>query len=523
MANLRDKTAIEREIIAGSLGALEELAAERAWAGYDPRDALRSPFLGWLPGDWLRLAATQLVCRLPFNPRPLLLYGPSPDSKGLSLFLRGLLRVAGLNALDGDRSAARVRLDRAGKVFALLRKEPSVRKHGPFGWGYPFPWQSRHLGWVGPWEPNAVCCAYVGEALLDLAGVAPSAGQPPLAMPPAEFLAGPLPRDTRAEARRMAWQNAVYLTRFHPRDESDEEVVFAYTPVDREKIHNASLLVAGYLGRFARAVATDAAFAKRAAEDLARATKAETPEERHRLAPDWRGGSLAAECWELAAKAAASAVNSQREDGGWAYGVGAKQQWTDSFHTGYNLLALKQLRGDLRGAQSLAANLDGWRDAKKRRALFASLDDCLKRGFADYRRKFLDDAPDGMVSYHEHGAGPLDTHAVAHAALCLGGFDHEEEGRERLTRLIAAMQDPMDGRFYYQRRQGGGVNKVEYLRWTQAWAYWSLAGSLSFAASNDPGEGGLAPEEKAEGEGAIPPPVHSAFTSPIPPESAATR
>src|SRR5690606_9667733 len=106
--------------------------------------------------------------------------------------------------------------ERAAKVFELMAALPTVREEGPVGWGYPFPWQSRHLGLASAHMPNAVCSAFAGEALLDLAESRAPEGQPPFPRPRLLRLNLPGSKQLSARAWRLACQTAVYVLRMHP-------------------------------------------------------------------------------------------------------------------------------------------------------------------------------------------------------------------------------------------------------------------------------------------------------------------
>src|SRR5690606_27189746 len=198
-----------------------------------------------------------------------------------------------------------------------------------------------------------------------------------------------------ARAWRLACQTAVYVLRMHPSVRTERGLIFHYTPVDRARIVNASALLAAFLARMARAAARRPADSDALREAVALARQARSTEERHRLDKEWRGGSLASECWGAAADAALAALAVQEKDGSWRYGESPRQRWRDSFHTGYALLALKQLRGELWAARKAADSLEEW-PADRQADLFDDLADALERGFDDYLARFFP-GQDGMV------------------------------------------------------------------------------------------------------------------------------
>jgi hypothetical protein len=157
---------------------------------------------------------------------------------------------------------------------------------------------------------------------------------------------------------------------------------------------------------------------------------------------------------ERALRAAMESAEMQRAEGSWAYGTRSHHHFVDSFHTGYNLEALWQL--------ARASGSDAF-------------DHRIAKGLAYYTRTFF--LPDGAPKYYSDSPWPLDTHSAAQAIITLmrlGGADeHALAGRVRHW-MIREMYIPREGRFAYQ--QGRWLtNRIDYLRWTQAWAFYALA------------------------------------------------
>src|SRR5205807_10138686 len=88
--------------------------------------------------------------------------------------------------------------------------------------------------------------------------------------------------------------------------EAHDEVCFSYSPLDRTRVFNASLLAAETLATVGRL----------------------TGEE-----------SLC----ELAMRAALYVVRRQHEDGSWAYGADDYQSWSDNFHSAFILTSLSRI------------------------------------------------------------------------------------------------------------------------------------------------------------------------------------
>ncbi|MEQ9398215.1 MAG: hypothetical protein RJQ04_03515 [Longimicrobiales bacterium] len=262
------------------------------------------------------------------------------------------------------------------------------------GWGYPFPWANRHFR-AAAGMPSSVVTAFVGHALLDArqAGVAPESVDE-------SVLAG-----------------AGFLATHLGRVPCGDGFLFSYTPADSRGVHNASLLAASFLARAARLEGAD---------------------------PDWT---------DDARTAAVATRDAQRPDGSWPYGTSRRDDFVDSFHTGYVLEALRRL--DQLGV------LDS--------------SDAVDAGLAYWRATFLT----GSGVAHRPGVPhPVDLHAVAQAILtCLQFEDRWPGGPDTASELAAwAVQHARgpDGAFDYLWRPGRS-NKVRYLRWVQAWMFRALS------------------------------------------------
>jgi hypothetical protein len=262
------------------------------------------------------------------------------------------------------------------------------------GWGYPFPWANRDFhAPVG--TPSSVVTAFVGHALLDAADAFgwEECGQ--LAAEGGDFL--------RVALNRLPG--------------SDGSFCWSYTPLDRRGVHNASLLAASLVARLGRVAG-------------------------------------AGDGVEEAMGAARFTVRAQRADGSWPYGVARRDAWVDSFHTSYNLVALRTI-GEAAGS--------------------AEFEGAIERGLDYWRRAFL---VGPAVSYFPDTPYPVDLHAVAHSILTLLTFrDRMPDAVATAERLAAwcleEMRDP-EGFFYYQRHRRW-TNRLPYMRWIQAWMLLALS------------------------------------------------
>lgn len=166
---------------------------------------------------------------------------------------------------------------------------------------------------------------------------------------------------------------------------------------------------------------------------------------------------------ERALRVARQSASMQRPDGAWPYGARAHHAFVDCFHTGYNLEALDSLQRTL-GTNEFAG--------------------VIRTGMDYYRRHFF--LKDGTVKYYHDRMWPLDTHSVAQAVITLmkvGGTEADLSLTNAvLTQAFASLYLPEQERFVYQK-QRWFTNKINYMRWTQAWAFYAL----SFYAANTSG------------------------------------
>lgn len=156
-----------------------------------------------------------------------------------------------------------------------------------------------------------------------------------------------------------------------------------------------------------------------------------------------------------ALRAARQSVQEQGADGSWVYGARHHHQFIDGFHTGYNLEALCLLR---------EATAD------------AEFDSCIRKGYAYYVRTFFSE--DGTARYYSDRVYPIDMHSFAQAVFTLLKVGSTTEDSQLCDKVVQRAIDllylPNKGQFVYQQTRWL-TNRINYTRWTQAWAYYSLA------------------------------------------------
>jgi hypothetical protein len=156
---------------------------------------------------------------------------------------------------------------------------------------------------------------------------------------------------------------------------------------------------------------------------------------------------------ENALRAARGSVAMQAADGSWKYGTLPHHGFIDGFHTGYNLEALTRLQRAL-ATTEFQPQIDA--------------------GYRYYTDMFV--RSDGSVPYYAGRRWPEETHASAQAIVTLleVGSAAEAPRAEAVARhMIRTLYDPR-GHFIY-RRSALVRNRVDYIRWSQAWAFYALA------------------------------------------------
>lgn len=222
--------------------------------------------------------------------------------------------------------------------------------------------------------------------------------------------------------------NSAHFIVEHLRTQDDGQEFFAYIPGETAFVHNASLWAAAWVG-FAASKTGNSDYA------------------------------------ELALRVARQSVQMQSTDGSWAYGTRHHHQFIDGFHTGYNLEALHDLRA------ALGVN---------------EFDGAISQGLAFYKEHLFE--ANGAAKYFHNNPYPYDMHTVAQAVLTLlrvGDTAHDVVLVEKtLEWSIKELYLQKEQRFLYQKT-ARVTNKINYMRWTQAWAYFALAFYNRYKATTD--------------------------------------
>ena len=382
-----DSSEIER-----ALTRLLDWCRARDFAGHDPFDGLNSRIFQATPlksSRAARLIWTQLFKRSPVNLRALARVPAGKNPKGLALFALAALAQFRTDPSTENEASAR----------ALMKDLLAARLEGRSGaaWGYNFDWQGRAF-FAPKGTPTIVPTAFAARALVEAA------------------------REFEDESYLRTARNACefILRDLHRTEETGEEVCWSYSPLDRTRVFNASLL---------------------AAETLS-AVGALTGED---------------ELIEWSIKGARYVVRRQRDDGSWAYGAEGFQSWADNFHTAFVLTSLSRIMAHSGEAREEFAN-------------------SLRRGYQFWRETFF--LADGWPKYYHDKLYPADAHSSGAGIIALLEMRELDQRAIDWANSVAHwtiknLSDPR-GFFYYQRRRFYTV-RIPYMRWSQAWMAYALA------------------------------------------------
>lgn len=291
-------------------------------------------------------------------------------------------------------------LERVDYILNILEQLQSGGYSG-YCWGYNFDWQSRTF--MRPaGTPTIVNTSFIGHALLDCYELTGRQRALDMAIPIKDFI----------------------LCDLH-RTRLDDTFCFSYTPVDTEAVHNANLLGASILARLTRYCDDDR---------LTEATLASLE----------------------------YSMRLQRDDGSWFYADTSIQSWIDSFHTGFNLQAIRYI---------LDAGL-----APEHRSAY-------RKGIKYYAGNFF--LEDGTPKYYHDRIYPIDIHSPAQA-ICF--FSREGKKYQDLTERIVnwMMKNLYSGKgFFYFRKGRFMTNRIPYMRWSQAWAFHALTEYVLVSSRDD--------------------------------------
>ena len=197
------------------------------------------------------------------------------------------------------------------------------------------------------------------------------------------------------------------------RKEDSRGICFSYSPLDRTFVHNANLLGASFLIRLYKYLPRD----------------------------ELKTAALAALTYSM---------SYQREDGSWYYAETDYQQWIDSFHTGFNLQSSLYFLEEGFGLEHKIS---------------------FEKGVRFYADNFFLD--DGSPKYYHNRTYPLDIHSAAQALVFFSIIEGYEGLKQKIAQWMLENMQDQKGFFYYQKNHFY-MNKIPYMRWSQAWALHAL-------------------------------------------------
>lgn len=287
-------------------------------------------------------------------------------------------------------------LKRHDEAKRLLDKLLTMRCEGYSGncWGYNFPWQARAF-YVPEGKPNLVTTVFVANAFLDY-----------------------YDRTSETDAFLVAEGCCDFILDSLILFEDDDKLCFGYIPGEKARVHNANMLGAALLARVGAQNGNNIFF-------------------------------------EKSEKAIAYSVFALQEDYSWPYGELHRHRFVDNFHTGFNLVALKNwmtYTGEHR-----------WQDE-------------LSKAYGYYLGTFWQD--DGCPKYYNNFLYPIDIHCSAQGIVtCVKLKEFDDRSiplAEKITRWAIKNMQSQDGYFFYQKTKWY-TNRIPYIRWSQAWMFYALA------------------------------------------------
>jgi hypothetical protein len=294
-------------------------------------------------------------------------------------------------------------MDKAGQLLNQLL-QMVCSGYNDNCWGYNFDWQARAF-YVPAGKPNIVTTVFVANAFLDYFDRTADSSALAAGVSACDFI-------------------LTHLILF----EDEETLCFGYIPGESARVHNANMLGAWLLGRAFSYIRTSAYL-------------------------------------EKSRKAMAYSLAALRPDHSWPYGERRHHRFVDNFHTGFNLVALKEWMEFVGELQ--------WENE-------------LKNAYRFYLNTlFLDN---GCPKYYSNSLFPIDIHCSAQGIItCLKLEKYNKESLIMAQKIaewaILNMQDKQ-GFFYYQKNKFF-TNKIPYIRWAQAWMYYALSSYITYFSNRN--------------------------------------
>lgn len=206
-------TSAEESALNG-LSKLQAYIEKNDYRGYDPYDGLMSPLFK-LPvlksNKLIRFGTQQLVKRLPFNVRPLLLVPKGYNPVTLGLCIQGYAYLSEAEPKNREKYVKLIQ-KLADDLIALKSKG-----YSGLCWGYDFDWEARYAK-MPAFMPTVVATGIISNAL---------------------FVAHQI---TKLESlAEMVTSCADFVIKDLNRTELDGNICFSYGPDDEQQVFNASM------------------------------------------------------------------------------------------------------------------------------------------------------------------------------------------------------------------------------------------------------------------------------------------
>ena len=263
-------------------------------------------------------------------------------------------------------------------------------------WGYNFDWQSKAF-FLPKYTPTVVATSFAVEALLSAYETTGNTEYLDTAISSAEFILKDL--------------NVI---------KKENGYMFSYSPLDTRAVYNATLLGTKTLSL------------------IYKYTRKED--------------------YKVAARASAQAVcDEQNNDGSFPHSDQIRNQWRDSFHTGFKLESLATYR---------LCCLDD------------SFDECIEKGYSYWRDNFFV-KDTGLAKYYDKSSDDeiIDLHCAAQAipTICkLGKFQEDKDMAYKILEWAIRNMQSDKGYFYFQMKRNR-KNMISYMRWPNAWMFYGIS------------------------------------------------
>jgi len=366
--------------------------------GYDPYDALKSKYLAEIKIKLLRLGFTQILVYFPINIRTYLKIKKDINPKGLALILQAYSNALKIEIINENEYKEHTE-EIARKLISLSSKE-----YSGYCWGFNFPWQDK-TRFSKSHEPTIVNTSFIGNAFLDLYEI----------------------------TRKQKYLNIVKSSRHFILDdlniyENENGICFSYTPIDKNIVHNASLLGVVLLARLSSITGNN--------EDR-----------------------------DIIEKCINFSLSYQRENGLWPYSLDKKtgnERMQIDFHQGFILDSLMDI-----------VKYTGLNNRK--------LEIALKKGLLFYHNEQFEG---GRSRWRWPRRWPVDIHHQAQGILTFcKAYEYFKEKKylDKAEKIMDyTLENMYDERgFFYYQKWPFFTNKISYMRWSQAWMLLALSKFLT--------------------------------------------